>query len=112
VGRATGPKGDPGTNGTNGTNGATSVHLRLSALVTLAAGAVQTVTASCLAGEKAVSGGWTLWNGSSQTVQAIDEDRPAQAPTDGAVPTSWEAKLKNISAGSVDVKSIVICAAP
>jgi hypothetical protein len=108
-----GPKGDKGDPGTDGTNGTANVVVRESASTPVAASAIVSVTALCLAGERATGGGYDAsGNGEFGTV-ALDSQPTASA----GVPNGWTVKVNNVTtlAGNPQPSAVVakvICAAP
>jgi hypothetical protein len=65
----------------------------------IAAGAIQTVTCSCNAGEVAISGGWS----GSNTQTRVYLSGPQSS-------TTWEVRWKNESAGSAFIIAYALCA--
>jgi hypothetical protein len=87
--------------------------VRESASTPVAASAIVTVSASCLAGERATGGGYDAsGNGEFGTV-ALDSQPTASA----GVPNGWTVKVNNVTtlAGNPQPSAVVakvICAAP
>jgi hypothetical protein len=113
---ATGPKGDKGEKGDpgiNGTNGTANVVVRESPSTPVAASAIVSVTVQCLAGERAIGGGYDAsGNGEFGTV-AVDSQPTGTA----AAPNGWTVKVNNATAlsGNAQPSAIVakvVCAAP
>jgi hypothetical protein len=110
---AKGDKGDRGADGIDGADGTANVVVRESASTPVAASAIVSVTAACLAGERATGGGYDAsGNGEFGTV-ALDSHPTASA----GVPNGWTVKVNNVTtlAGNPQPSAVVakaICAAP
>jgi hypothetical protein len=102
----TGPIGPTGPAGVEGQAGATSVQTREGPQVTVPAGGGNTATASCLAGERAVGGGWRIFGG----VSDLNDYENAPTPETGT-PTGWEIVLY-APTGAASVRAYVICVQP
>ena len=112
-----GPKGDKGDKGdtglqgppgTNGTNGATNVTVRQGTLISVANGATGSVTASCLAGERATGGGSSV---SGSTGWSVIDSFPTPGTT-GSTPTGWRVDAHNGTGSANNLVAIVVCASP
>jgi hypothetical protein len=88
---ATGAQGPQGPQGPQGNFSTANVNVRTATMN----GSVTTATANCLAGEKAVGGGWNLTTGGN--IRVVQD---APTPTTGT-PTGWTATFSANVAGSV-----------
>jgi len=106
---ATGPAGPTGPTGPAGRNTVTSVAVRDSAGVAIAAGPGTTATAtvSCDPGEVAVSGGGFTANLNAELTDSFSIQATPTAP-----PTAWEVDYRNDQAAADTVAAEVICATP
>ena len=105
-----GEKGPKGDKGDQGANGATNVVIRF-ATKTANAGVVDTLDASCDAGERPTGGGFVLVNGSIASF-LVFQSGPEPELTQGATPTGWRVRWYNSGTTSDQVEAYVICAAP
>lgn len=108
-----GPKGEQGEQGEPGTPAATTLTRRTGSTVTVGpADAPQATVATCLAGERAFSGGFDFMSGFYNDMIVTDSFPDSATP-----PTSWTVMIKNAddngnSSGDITVRSYVLCAAP
>jgi hypothetical protein len=109
-----GPAGSTGATGATGVVGATTVVTGtvVSIPANSAFGATFLATASCPAGQKAISGGGTVTNtaGTGKQVAAMTESRPTTLTTN---PTGWTATATVVSPndpGGGSITAYVVCA--
>jgi len=109
---ARGPKGAKGVTGAKGETGAgsaTSVVVRSSEAVQLTGLVASVTVASCVAGERAVGGGFDV-TPNNRFVRVM---RSAPTAAAGAVPTDWEVEALSDASGDYPfVTATVICAKP
>jgi len=112
---ARGPKGAKGITGVAGAKGetgaagATSVVVRSSEAVQLTGLVASVTVASCVAGERAVGGGFDV-TPNNRFVRVM---RSAPTAAAGAVPTDWEVEALSDASGDYPfVTATVICAKP
>jgi hypothetical protein len=105
-----------GAAGQNGTNAAASVVTRNSSKFMARNGSTQTVTADCVAGEKAVGGG-AAWSNpptiNMHVVTVYPSGPNGSVLANGATPTHWSAEFEN-DQPTVDNTAYVyvVCASP
>ena len=105
---ATGPTGPTGPAGPAGRNAVTSITVRDSGGVAIAAApATATDTVSCAPGEVAVGGGGFTANGNAELTDSFSIQAAATAP-----PTGWEVDYRNDQAVADTIAAEVICATP
>ena len=105
----TGATGPTGPTGPAGRNAVTSITVRDSAGVAIAAGpgTTATDTVSCAPGEVAVGGGGFTANGNAELTDSFSIQAAATAP-----PTGWEVDYRNDQAVADTIAAEVICATP
>jgi hypothetical protein len=114
-----GPRGDkgdtgpPGSTGPPGTSAATNVLVRLSPPVDVAAGATQSITTLCEAGEKAVGGGVSHVPADAASFVQATSSYPTPNGA-GSTPTSWTVEVFNQAANpaSVQFQGYAVCVSP
>jgi Collagen triple helix repeat (20 copies) len=100
-----GPQGPQGPQGVAGRNGATNVTVRNSTSVAIAAGATQSATAECAAGERAVGGGGVATSDNATLTDSL--------PTgSGTSPSGWQVSYRNLTMMPDTISATVVCAAP
>ena len=109
-----GPAGQNGANGVTGANGATNVVVRAGASVTIPSATTGSATASCDAGERAVSGGGrTPSAGWAITRSTPGPGGSATNIPVGGTPTAWTVDFDRFSgSSSATLFPFVVCASP
>jgi hypothetical protein len=107
-----GEKGDPGQNGQDGVLGAVTVQRTD---VALADNTTQAVEASCLPGQKAISGGSSVDQTGSDDIKLL-VSRPGNGgfiPADGQSFNDWRAVYRNPAGGTgaAEIRVFVVCVA-
>jgi hypothetical protein len=116
---ARGPRGDrgdigpAGSTGPPGTSAASSVLVRLSPPVDVAAGGTQAIPTLCEAGEKAVGGGVSHTPAEAASFVQVTSSYPTPNAA-GSTPTSWTVVVHNQAANtsSVQFQAYAVCVSP